>query len=215
MQEARRPRQMRRDGLALDRRSANSLHMTHLAALPRRAVLAIEGEDRIAFLQGLVSNDVAAAEPGHAVWAALLTPQGKWLADFFIFADGERLLLDCERGQAPDAAAAPVALPPAVQGDAAALPTICRSTPRGDGAPDVAGDRCAGPAPAGGRLAPAVRRHRCPPPRSKPTGTAIGWRSGCPMARATWRRKRPCCWRPASTSCTACRGARAATWARS
>ena len=76
--------------------------MTHLAALPRRAVLAIEGDDRTSFLQGLVSNDVAEAAPGRAVWAALLTPQGKWLADFFIFADGDRLLLDCERGQAPD-----------------------------------------------------------------------------------------------------------------
>ncbi len=75
--------------------------MTKLAALPNRAVLAIEGEDREAFLQGLVSNDVAAATPGNAVWAALLTPQGKWLADFFIVADGDRLLLDCERGQMP------------------------------------------------------------------------------------------------------------------
>jgi len=74
--------------------------MTRLAALPRRAVLAIEGEDRIAFLQGLVSNDVTEAAPGRAVWAALLTPQGKWLTDFFIFADGDRLLLDCEREQA-------------------------------------------------------------------------------------------------------------------
>jgi folate-binding protein YgfZ len=74
--------------------------MTRLAALPHRAVLAIEGEDRTAFLQGLVSNDVTEAVPGRAVWAALLTPQGKWLADFFIFADGDRLLLDCERGQA-------------------------------------------------------------------------------------------------------------------
>ena len=50
----------------------------------------------MSFLQGLVSNDVAEAAPGRAVWAALLTPQGKWLADFFILADGERLLLDCE-----------------------------------------------------------------------------------------------------------------------
>ncbi|HET7881855.1 MAG TPA: folate-binding protein [Acetobacteraceae bacterium] len=75
--------------------------MTRLAALPRRSVLAIEGEDRVAFLQGLVSNDVAEARPENAVWAALLTPQGKWLADFFIFADGGRLLLDCEREQAP------------------------------------------------------------------------------------------------------------------
>lgn len=101
MQEATPPRQIVRNGLAASRRSANSCYMTRLAALPRRAVLAIEGEDRTAFLQGLVSNDVAEVQPGRAVWAALLTPQGKWLADFFVFADGDRLLLDCERDQAP------------------------------------------------------------------------------------------------------------------
>ncbi len=61
----------------------------------------VAGPDRIAFLQGLVSNDVAAAGPGRAVWAALLTPQGKWLADFFVMAEGERLLLDVEAAQAP------------------------------------------------------------------------------------------------------------------
>ena len=75
--------------------------MTRLAALPDRGVIEVSGEDRVSFLQGLVSNDVADAAPGHAVWAALLTPQGKWLADFFIFSDGDRLLLDCERHQAP------------------------------------------------------------------------------------------------------------------
>jgi folate-binding protein YgfZ len=73
--------------------------MTRLAALPGRAVIAVEGEDRAPFLQGLVSNDVDDAAPGRAVWAALLTPQGKWLADFFILSDGGRLLLDCERDQ--------------------------------------------------------------------------------------------------------------------
>ncbi len=75
--------------------------MTKIAALPARAVIAITGQDRVDFLQGLVSNDVATAAPGRAVWAALLTPQGKWLADFFILSDGERLLLDCERTQLP------------------------------------------------------------------------------------------------------------------
>lgn len=75
--------------------------MLQVASLPARAVLAVSGPDRVSFLQGLVSNDVAAAAPGHAVWAALLTPQGKWLADFFIGSDGERLLLDCERAQLP------------------------------------------------------------------------------------------------------------------
>jgi hypothetical protein len=75
--------------------------MTKLTRLPGRGVVEVSGEDRVGFLQGLVSNDVTEAAPGRAVWAALLTPQGKWLADFFLLADGGRLLLDCERTQAP------------------------------------------------------------------------------------------------------------------
>jgi folate-binding protein YgfZ len=67
-------------------------------------VLEIAGPDRVTFLQGMVSNDVSAAGPGRAIWAALLTPQGKWLADFFLLSDGERLLLDCERAQVADLA---------------------------------------------------------------------------------------------------------------
>jgi folate-binding protein YgfZ len=64
-------------------------------------VVEVTGEDRVAFLQGLVSNDVTIVAPGRAAWAALLTPQGKWLADFFILSDGGRFLLDCARAQAP------------------------------------------------------------------------------------------------------------------
>ena len=78
--------------------------MSSIAHLPARAVLSVSGEDRVAYLQGLVSNDVALAGPGRAVWAALLTPQGKWLADFFVFADGDRLLLDMEAAQRDDLA---------------------------------------------------------------------------------------------------------------
>jgi tRNA-modifying protein YgfZ len=73
--------------------------MARLAALPERGVIEVAGEDRVTFLQGLVSNDVTQVVPGRSVWAALLTPQGKWLADFFMLADGDRLLLDCERAQ--------------------------------------------------------------------------------------------------------------------
>jgi len=74
--------------------------MIKIAPLPHRSVIVIAGTDRMAFLQGLVSNDVADAKPGCAVWAALLTPQGKWLADFFILAEDDDLLLDVERAQA-------------------------------------------------------------------------------------------------------------------
>jgi len=71
--------------------------MTRIAALPERGVIRITGADRVSFLQGLVSNDVAAVAPGHGIWAALLTPQGKWLADFFVLTEGASLLLDVER----------------------------------------------------------------------------------------------------------------------
>ncbi len=70
-----------------------------IAMLTDRAVLEVTGEDRLAFLQGLISNDVALAHPGRAIWSALLTPQGKWLADFFLTAETDRLLLDAEAAQ--------------------------------------------------------------------------------------------------------------------
>ncbi len=80
--------------------------MTQMAKLDR-VVLRVGGADRVGFLQGLVSNDVTAVAPGRAVFAALLTPQGKYLADFFMLAapDEPALLLDCAPGQAGTVAA--------------------------------------------------------------------------------------------------------------
>lgn len=62
-----------------------------------RAVIRLSGEDVRGFLQGLVTNDVLGGLP---VWAGLLTPQGKALFDFFIWADGNDILIDCEADQA-------------------------------------------------------------------------------------------------------------------
>ncbi|MBW4023248.1 MAG: folate-binding protein YgfZ [Proteobacteria bacterium] len=73
--------------------------MTRIANLDHRAVLSVEGDDRVSFLQGLVSQDMERAAPGQALWTALLTPQGKWLAEFFVFSDGGRLLLEVEAAQ--------------------------------------------------------------------------------------------------------------------
>ncbi len=67
-------------------------------------MIEVTGEDARTYLQGLVSNDLTLVSPDHAIWAALLTPQGKWLADFFIMQDDKRLLIDCERSQAADLA---------------------------------------------------------------------------------------------------------------
>lgn len=60
-----------------------------------RRVYTVTGADRLSFLQGMVSNDVLPLGRGDGmVWAALLTPQGKYLADFLLVAQGDRLLLD-------------------------------------------------------------------------------------------------------------------------
>ncbi|WP_156677824.1 YgfZ/GcvT domain-containing protein [Sphingomonas profundi] len=62
-----------------------------------RAVLRLSGEDVRGFLQGLLTNDAAGPLPA---WAGLLTPQGKALFDFILWADGADVLIDCEAGQA-------------------------------------------------------------------------------------------------------------------
>ena len=66
------------------------------AALETRGVLQVAGADRVAFLQGLVSNDVTKATDDRALYAALLTAQGKYLFDFFVAAAGDALYLDAE-----------------------------------------------------------------------------------------------------------------------
>jgi len=62
-----------------------------------RALIRLSGADVRGFLQGLVTNDVNGPLP---VWAGLLTPQGKTLFDFIVWADGDDLLIDCEADQA-------------------------------------------------------------------------------------------------------------------
>ena len=68
-----------------------------------RTILRIDGDHRLDFLQGLVTNDVARLS-GGPVYAALLSPQGKYLADFFLVEDGEAILLDVATPLADDLA---------------------------------------------------------------------------------------------------------------
>lgn len=63
---------------------------------PTRAVIAVGDEDRAAFLQGLISNDTARISDNQAIFAALLTPQGKFAHDLFLVGAGERYLIDVE-----------------------------------------------------------------------------------------------------------------------
>lgn len=67
-----------------------------------RKVYRITGADRVKFLQNLVSNDLSRLSQGHAVYAALLTPQGKYLADFFLAEAADSILVDVAAGLADD-----------------------------------------------------------------------------------------------------------------
>jgi tRNA-modifying protein YgfZ len=70
--------------------------------LEDRGVLAIGGPDRAAFLQGLVSNDVMRISSERAIYAALLTPQGKYLHDFMLTEVAETIWLDGEAARLTD-----------------------------------------------------------------------------------------------------------------
>ncbi|GAA6158510.1 folate-binding protein YgfZ [Ruegeria sp. HU-ET01832] len=61
--------------------------------MPNRRILRLSGADTDSFLQGLVTNDIGGLEDG-LVYAALLTPQGKYLADFFLKREDDAVLLD-------------------------------------------------------------------------------------------------------------------------
>lgn len=67
--------------------------------MSERHIFRLSGTDTHSFLQGLVTNDVQKLDQG-LVYAALLTPQGKYLADFFLVPDGDAVLLDADAGQA-------------------------------------------------------------------------------------------------------------------
>jgi len=64
-----------------------------MSVMTQRTILRISGPDAIDFLQGLVTNDVNKVDDG-LVYAALLTPQGKFISDFFVWPDADGILLD-------------------------------------------------------------------------------------------------------------------------
>jgi tRNA-modifying protein YgfZ len=75
---------------------------TRFALLPDRGLIRLFGPDAKGFLQALVSNDIARLDGQRAIYAALLTPQGKYLHDFFVVALADALWLDCERARQAD-----------------------------------------------------------------------------------------------------------------
>ncbi len=63
--------------------------------LKDRAIIEIGGADRKKFLQGLITNDVEKTSATNLIYAVMLNAPGRFLYDFFIFDDGEKIVLDC------------------------------------------------------------------------------------------------------------------------
>jgi len=70
--------------------------------LENRGLIKVDGIDARDFLQGLVSQDINQVTPSQAVYSALLSPQGKFLFDFFCFELDGALVLDCEADRRSD-----------------------------------------------------------------------------------------------------------------
>ena len=63
--------------------------------LEKRGVILVSGEDAKDFLQNIITNDINKVSYKNSVFAALLTPQGKYLNEFFIIQNNIGYLLDC------------------------------------------------------------------------------------------------------------------------
>jgi tRNA-modifying protein YgfZ len=80
-----------------------SLHLdAELIALPDRGVIAVAGEAARGFLDNLITNDMAQLDSQAALFAGLLSPQGKILFEFFVVKQREGYLLETRRDQAAD-----------------------------------------------------------------------------------------------------------------
>lgn len=65
-----------------------------------RGRLRLTGNDRRAYLQGLLTNDIEALTPGAGCYAAYLTPQGRMISDMRVFETGDDILMDLEGSRA-------------------------------------------------------------------------------------------------------------------
>ena len=70
--------------------------------LEKRGVILISGKDAKDFLQNIITNDINKVSNKNSIFAALFTPQGKYLNEFFIIKNNNGYLLDCSENSTSD-----------------------------------------------------------------------------------------------------------------
>ena len=75
------------------------MNIKNVYILEDRAILYINGDDAISFLQNLISNDINKVSETYSCFASLLSPQGKFLYEFIIVKHKLGYLIDCEKSQ--------------------------------------------------------------------------------------------------------------------
>ena len=79
-----------------------AVNMIFYDVLDSRGVVVVEGPDARSFLQAMISNDANNISPSNSIYAAMLTPQGKYLHDFVISQVEDRFLLETEQDRMLD-----------------------------------------------------------------------------------------------------------------
>ena len=73
------------------------MNMDEIYILEDRGFIFVNGEDTKDFLQNIITKDINAITDNNSVFASILTPQGKFLVEFFIIKYNNGYLLDCEK----------------------------------------------------------------------------------------------------------------------
>ena len=65
--------------------------------LTKNDIIKISGKDKCSFLQGIISNDIKNVENGKPIYSSILSPQGRFLYDFFVIKNQDSFLLECRK----------------------------------------------------------------------------------------------------------------------
>ncbi len=71
------------------------MNKDQIIILKERGIISISGDDTLEFLQNIITNDITKVNLENSIFSAILSPQGKYLFEFFVVYFDENYFLDC------------------------------------------------------------------------------------------------------------------------